>query len=65
MNRNFVKFIRDVVYELRASHSENIHNTFFIFDGRYIVMLFNGFQKKTQKMPDNYYLSKIHILGRF
>ncbi|WP_300804765.1 type II toxin-antitoxin system RelE/ParE family toxin, partial [uncultured Duncaniella sp.] len=26
---------------------------FFIFDGDKIVVLFNGFQKKTQKTPEN------------
>lgn len=26
---------------------------FFIFDGNSIVILFNGFQKKTQKTPTN------------
>lgn len=52
LNKNFVKFIRDGVYELRASHNGNIYRVFFIFDDGNIVMLFNGFQKKTQKTPD-------------
>lgn len=29
----------------------NIYGAFFIFDEGNIVMLFNGFQKKTQKRP--------------
>lgn len=29
----------------------NIFRTFFIFDGNSVVVLFNGFQKKTQKTP--------------
>ena len=29
----------------------NIYGAFFIFDEGNIVMLFNGFQKKTQKTP--------------
>lgn len=53
LNKNFVKFIREGVYELRASHNGNIYRAFFIFDNDNIVMLFNGFQKKTQKTPDN------------
>lgn len=53
LNKNFVKLIRDGVYELRASHHGNIYRAFFIFDDGNIVMLFNGFQKKTQKTPEN------------
>ena len=52
LNKNFVKFIREGVYELRASHNGNIYRAFFIFDDGNIVMLFNGFQKKTQKTPE-------------
>ena len=51
LNKNFVKLIRDGVYELRASHNGNIYRAFFIFNDGNIVMLFNGFQKKTQKTP--------------
>jgi len=53
INANFVKYIRDGVYELRASHNNNIYRAFFVFDEGNIVMLFNGFQKKTQKTPEN------------
>lgn len=52
LNKNFVKSIRDGIYELRASHNGNIYRVFFIFDGGNVVMLFNGFQKKTQKTPE-------------
>ena len=51
VSENFVKYIRDDIFELRAQHSGNIYRAFFIFDGNNIVMLFNGFQKKTQKTP--------------
>ena len=53
LNSNFVKSIRDGIYELRASHNGNIYRAFFILDEGNIVMLFNGFQKKTQKTPNN------------
>lgn len=53
VSQNFVKHIRDGVFELRASHNGNIYRAFFIFDDGNIVMLFNGFQKKTQKTPNN------------
>ena len=53
LNKNFVKLIRDGLYELRASHNGNIYRAFFIFDDGNIVMLFNGFQKKAQKTPNS------------
>ena len=53
VNERFVKFIRDGLFELRASHNGNIYRAFFIFDEGNIEMLFNGFQKKTQKTPES------------
>lgn len=53
VNERFVKFIRDGIFEIRASHNGNIYRAFFIFDEGNIVMLFNGFQKKTQKAPES------------
>ena len=51
VSTKFVKYIRDGLYEIRATHNGNIYRAFFIFDEGNIVMLFNGFQKKTQKTP--------------
>ena len=45
----FVKHIREGLYELRTEYNGNIYRVFFIFDEEKIVVLFNGFQKKTQK----------------
>jgi len=53
LSENFVKSIREGVYELRASHNGNIYRAFFIFDKGNIVMLFNGFHKKTRKTPNS------------
>ena len=47
----FVKHIRDGLYELRTEYNGNTYRVFFIFDEGKIVVLFNGFQKKTQKTP--------------
>lgn len=49
----FVKHIKDGLYELRTEYNGNIYRVFFIFDEGKIVVLFNGFQKKTQKTPTN------------
>ena len=47
----FVKYICDGLYELRTEYNGNIYRVFFIFDEGKIVVLFNGFQKKTLKTP--------------
>jgi len=49
--KKFVRLVRDAVYELRTEYAGNIYRVFFIFDEGNIVVLFNGFQKKTQKTP--------------
>ena len=49
--KKFVRLVRDAVYELRTEYVGNIYRVFFIFDEGNIVVLFNGFQKKTQKTP--------------
>ena len=49
--KKFVKLIRDGIYELRTEYGGNIYRVFSIFDDGKIVVLFNGFQKKTQKTP--------------
>ena len=49
----FIKYIRGGLYELRMEYEGNIYRLFFIFDKDCIVVLFNGFQKKTQKTPES------------
>ncbi len=51
--KKFVKLVRDGIYELRTEYGGNIYRVFFIFDEGEVVILFNGFQKKTQKTPQN------------
>jgi phage-related protein len=49
----FIGHIKDGLFELRIEYNGNIYRVFFIFDAGKIVVLFNGFQKKTQKTPSN------------
>lgn len=51
VSEKFVKSIEDGIFELRAEYNGNIFRVFFIFDEGNVVLLFNGFQKKTQKTP--------------
>ena len=39
------------LYEIRIEFSGNINRVFCCFDDGQLVILFNGFQKKTQKSP--------------
>ena len=50
------KFIRiiegtDEIYEIRVEIESNIYRIFCCMDGGAVVVLFHGFQKKTQKTP--------------
>lgn len=53
VSAKFVKYLRGGLFELRAEIDGNIYRVFFIFDNGNIVVLFNGFQKKSQKTPAN------------
>lgn len=39
------------LYEIRIEYNSNIYRVFCCFDTGKLVVLFNGFQKKTQKTP--------------
>lgn len=52
ISTKFVKYIKDGLFELRIEYHGNIYRVFFIFDEGDIVVLFNGFQKKSQKTPN-------------
>ena len=49
----FFKHIDDVIYEVRVEVGSNIFQVFCFFDEGQLVILVNGFQKKTQKTPKN------------
>lgn len=53
MPSKYVKFIREGLFELRIEWQGNIYRIFFCFDEGQIVILFNGFQKKTSKTPES------------
>ena len=74
------KFLKNVegvkdLYEIRVEHEGNIYRIFCCFDEGNLVILFNAFQKKTQKTPqaqierakrikDEYFKSKELIKGQ-
>ena len=51
-----VKFFKSIegikgLFEIRIEYESNIYRIFCCFDRGNLVVLFNGFQKKTQKTP--------------
>ena len=53
LSAKIVKHVGDGLYELRTEWDGNIYRVFFIFDNDNVVVLFNGFKKKSQKTPQN------------
>lgn len=51
LNSRFVKPIREGIFELRIEWEGDIYRVFFIFDEGNIIVLFNGFPKKTRRTP--------------
>ena len=51
----FLKHIKGTkgLYEIRIEYQSNIYRIFCCFDKGKLVVLLNGFQKKTQKTPAN------------
>jgi phage-related protein len=41
------------LYEIRIEYQSNIYRIFCCFDEGKLIVIFNGFQKKTQKTPKN------------
>ncbi len=50
---HYIKHLKDGLYELRVTFGNNELRLFFIYDGNTIIILLNGFKKKTQKTPKN------------
>lgn len=65
LSAKFVKHLREGVYELRTEFNGNIYRVFFIFDDGQLVVLFNGFQKKTQKTPPQELEKAIRIKNEY
>ena len=65
VNKKFVEHVREGVYELKAEYEGNIYRVFFCFDAGHVVILFNGFQKKTQKTPENEIQKAIQLKNEY
>lgn len=65
VSEKFVKYIREGIFEIRAEWESNIYRVFFCFDEGNIVILFNGFQKKTQKTPESEIKKAIQLKNEY
>lgn len=64
------KFLKHIeghkgLYELRIEAGSNIFRAFCCFDKAKIVVLFNAFQKKTQKTPSNEISLAIKLMDEY
>lgn len=64
---NYLKHLSgtDGLYEARIKLGTNIWRVFCFFDGGKLVVLMNGFQKKTQKTPKNEIEKALKIMDKY
>jgi phage-related protein len=55
----------DGLYEIRIKFGSNIYRVFCCFDAGRIVILFNGFQKKSQKTPNKEITKAIKLMDEY
>ena len=53
------------LYEIRLTHGSNIYRIFCCFDEGKVIVLFNGFQKKSQKTPLKQILKALKIKNAY
>jgi phage-related protein len=53
VSAKYLKHIRGEIYEMRAGFGTNIFRVFCCFDEGNIIVLFHGFQKKTNETPSH------------
>ena len=49
--KTYLKYLEDGLFEIRVQLASNIFRIFCFFDEEKLIVLANGFQKKTQKTP--------------
>ena len=53
------------LYEIRIEYQSNIYRIFCCFDKGKLVVLFNGFQKKSQKTPKNELEKALYLMNEY
>ena len=67
ISSKFIKYIEGTkgLYEVRIFVESNIYRVFCCFDEGRLVILFNGFQKKTQKTPQKEINKALKIMEKY
>lgn len=65
--QHFLKQIRGVkgLYEARIQLGNNIWRVFCFFDNDHLVILINGFQKKTEKTPKKEIVKACRLMKKY
>ena len=65
--RKFLQHLEgsDGLYEIRIEYRSNIYRIFCCFDEGKLIILFNGFQKKTQKTPKNELIKAKKLMNNY
>lgn len=63
--KTYLDIIEDKLYEIRVKQGSNIFRIFSFFDDKKLVILMNGFQKKTQKTPKKEIKKAIAIMKEY
>lgn len=53
------------LYEIRVKHSTDIFRIFCFFDETNIIVIINGFQKKSQRIPKNEIEKAVKIMREY
>lgn len=63
----YLKYIEGTngLFEVRVQQGSNIFRIFCCFDGNRLVVLFSGFQKKTQKTPQKEIDRALKIMNEY
>jgi phage-related protein len=63
----FIKYLTGTngLYEIRIEYQSNIYRIFCCFDKGKLVVLFNGFQKKSQKTPKNELEKALSLMNEY
>lgn len=65
LSTKFVKYVGNGIFEIRAEHCGEIFRVFLVFDEGNIVLLFNGFRKKTKKTPREEIEKAIRLINEY
>lgn len=65
ISEKFLKHIESGLFEIRVEYQSNIYRIFCCFDEGKLVVLFNGFQKKYQKMPRKEIDKALKIMSKY